>query len=264
MTKTPRQYSNNPHNNKYLSSDVILERTCEHCGKTIWVKNKSPYVYCTECANELKYTPIQLYTSDGKKYVSEKTKRIIKEKALKRVEEGIHKGWTSRNITSYPEQFWKTVLDNNNIKYNFNAVVPKQLLGLNDASSYFLDFLIGDNIDLEIDGKQHGYTERSQKDIQRDETLIKNGYIVYRIAWNEIVSEEGSKLMKQKIDKFLAWLKNTDKEEKYLQNYEVPTKYTYTCRICGKIIKTNTKKRHKYFYCSKECSNKGIHLPKNK
>lgn len=162
--------------------------------------------------------PIQLYTPEGKKYISEETKQIIKEKALKRIADGTHKGWVSRNVVSYPEQFWKKVLDNNGVKYNFNAPISKSLLGLDDASNYFLDFLIGDNIDLEIDGKQHEYEDRSEKDIQRDNLLIQNGYIVYRIVWNEIVSEEGSALMKQKIDRFLSWLKDNDKDKKYLRD----------------------------------------------
>lgn len=82
-------------------------------------------------------------------------------------------------------------------------VIPKSILGVNSVSMYFLDFLIGKNIDLEIDGKQHGYNERSEKDIERDEILIKNGYVVYRIAWNEITSDEGSSLMKEKSIVFL-------------------------------------------------------------
>lgn len=133
-------------------------------------------------------------------------------------------------------------------------MIPKSILGVNSVSMYFLDFLIGKNIDLEIDGKQHGYNERSEKDIERDEILIKNGYVVYRIAWNEITSDEGSSLMKEKIDRFLTWLNTVDKDKNYLQDYEVPTKYTYTCRVCGKIVKTNIKKRSKYFYCSRDCS----------
>lgn len=35
--------------------------------------------------------------------------------------------------------------------------------------------------------------------------LKKNGFIVYRIEWNEINSENGKQLMKTKIDKFLQW-----------------------------------------------------------
>lgn len=82
-------------------------------------------------------------------------------------------------------------------------MIPKSILGVNSVSMYFLDFLIGKNIDLEIDGKQHGYNERSEKDIEHDEILIKNGYVVYRIAWNEITSDEGSSLMKEKSIVFL-------------------------------------------------------------
>ena len=45
--------------------------------------------------------------------------------------------------------------------------------------------------------------------IQKDEDFISsNPYIVYRIEWNEINSEEGKQLMKEKIDKFLDFYNN--------------------------------------------------------
>jgi very-short-patch-repair endonuclease len=74
---------------------------------------------------------------------------------------------------------------------------------------YFLDFLIEKNnirIDLEIDGKQHKY--RVQHDLMRDEFLTANGYVVYRVEWNEINSESGKKLMKSKIDDFINFYNN--------------------------------------------------------
>lgn len=86
---------------------------------------------------------------------------------IKRVKDGRHKGWSSRNIESFPEKFFKQVLDNNNIKYQFNYSITKKSLGVNESSCYFLDFKIGDNIDLEIDGKQHEWKERKESDIKR-------------------------------------------------------------------------------------------------
>lgn len=84
--------------------------------------------------------------------------------------------------------------------------IRKSSLGLeHEAACYFLDFKLKNNIDLEIDGKQHKYQERKVKDIERDTLLKKNGWIIYRIEWNEISSEKGSKLMKKKIDDFLQW-----------------------------------------------------------
>ena len=61
---------------------------------------------------------------------------------------------------------------------------------------------------FEIDGKQHKYFERKESDKIRDGLLKKNEFIVYRIEWNEINSENGKQLMKTKIDKFLQWYNN--------------------------------------------------------
>ena len=115
---------------------------------------------------------------------------------------GTHVGWQSRNITSYAEQFWKQVLDNNNIEYQREVPVR------HNKANYFLDFVIAHNgrlIDLEIDGKQHTYEDRIQSDVIRDLYLTKQGYLVYRVAWNEISSELGKEQMSQKINDFLEF-----------------------------------------------------------
>lgn len=113
------------------------------------------------------------------------------------VKNGTFKPWQSRKITSYAENFWKTVLDNNNIKYQREFFFDKK---------YFLDFYIEvDNIkiDLEIDGKQHKYKDRKIHDIERDKYLENKDVVVYRIEWNDIKTEKGNKLMKEKIDGFV-------------------------------------------------------------
>lgn len=71
-----------------------------------------------------------------------------------------------------------------------------------------MDFFIEKNgvkIDLEIDGKQHLYEDRKIHDKERDEFLTEKGYIIYRVPWNEINSEEGKLLMKNKINDFLTF-----------------------------------------------------------
>jgi very-short-patch-repair endonuclease len=110
--------------------------------------------------------------------------------------EGRFQGWKSRNITSYAEKFWMTVLSNNGIEYTREKKIGK----------YFIDFYIknGDTvIDLEIDGKQHKYKDRHASDIERDKYLSSLGIIVYRVEWNSINTETGSSKMKLKIDQFL-------------------------------------------------------------
>ena len=146
----------------------------------------------------------QLYDCNGKRLYSEKVRQKWRDAQLKLVKEGRHKGWKSRNIKSYPEIFCENVLTNNGIK--FEREVP--------TMRYFLDFVIKKDdvvIDLEIDGKQHKYHDRLQHDKLRDKKLRENGYLVYRIDWNEINSKRGSLKMKYKINQFLWWYNHLQK-----------------------------------------------------
>ena len=161
-------------------------RNCVICGKIFeQPRLKSGRLSRTKvCSNECH---LQLKILNGKQ-----TYKKLKS-------EGRFKGWQSRNITSYPEQFWKQVLENNDISYKFNYKFDK----------YFLDFYIeidDRKIDLEIDGKQHKYQERLESDKTRDEFVKSQNIEVYRIDWNEINSDEGKNIMKNKIDKFLDYI----------------------------------------------------------
>lgn len=208
--------SNNPEHRKNCSkkntntmnnrSNIPLKHICIYCGKEIFAKYFHD-VYCYECAEKNNLPNLQLYDSTGKTIPSKKKIESARAVQKRLIAEGKHKGWQSRNLVSYPEQFWKKVLENNNIKYSFNHIVKKKDLGLNDASNYFLDFLIDNQIDLEIDGKQHKYPDRIESDKLRDTLLTKAGYIVYRIPWNEIKSEQGQNKMEEKIQSFLNFYK---------------------------------------------------------
>jgi len=126
-----------------------------------------------------------------------------------RISSGTHKGWQSRDVESYPETFFKKVLENNNIVYEFNKPIRKRDLGIDCDSNYFLDFYLPEtNIDLEIDGKQHSY--RQEHDKKRD-FFISKIYIVYRIKWESINTKSGKKYMKDEIDKFLNFYNSLDK-----------------------------------------------------
>lgn len=90
-------------------------------------------------------------------------------------------------------------MQNNNINYISEYYLDKK---------YFLDFYIVKNnveIDLEIDGKQHKYKDRLEHDKIRDEYIKSKNIVVYRIEWNEVNSEKGSLIMKEKIDNFLEF-----------------------------------------------------------
>lgn len=169
--------------------DLALERLgyskhriCPTCGKE-FIARKHSTIYCSrKCVSN-----------------SPEYKNRLKQIQLERVKQGIHSGWQSRNITSYPEKFWIKVLQNNNIPFEREKHVGQ----------YFLDFVISINnklIDLEIDGKQHKYQDRQLSDQIRDQFLSENGYHVYRIEWNEINSIKGKNIMKDKIEKFINYI----------------------------------------------------------
>lgn len=177
------------------------------------------YVVCPYC--ELRFGQIQakhlalhdksikdLFIDFGDEYkvVSDKTyyKKAEAGKAIqqKLLDSGTHKGWRFRNITSFAEQFWINVLDTNDIFYEREFTI------WHGSANYFLDFKLEHNgklIDLEIDGKQHKYEDRAKRDKIRDDFMQSAGYIVYRIPWNEISSEQGKMLMQQKINDFLEF-----------------------------------------------------------
>lgn len=183
----------NPFNAKYrdgyVNGDKYKERICEWCGKAYkpFLRKSGKITLARYCSKECGYNAM-----------CEKNVQ----KALERIEQGKHQGWKTRNIVSYPEKFWMGVLDNNLIPYIKEKYV---------FNKYFLDFFIEKNgvkIDLEIDGKQHLYEDRKLHDKIRDKLLTENGYVVYRIAWNEINSDEGKQTMKNKINDFLSFYNN--------------------------------------------------------
>lgn len=205
---------------KSFSSKVNREETNKKISKSLLnnknVKKKEiEYKKCKECNNDfLAIRKIRIFCSNkcSATYqkqlgnVASKLSLIVKEK----VKNGTHIGWQSRKIRSYAEKFFETVLINNGIKYDSEYKISKKELGLNEIANYFLDFyLIDYNIDLEIDGKQHEYTERKIKDKIRDEALIKNGYNVYRIKWKNPNNEENKNYIKNEIDKLLSYIKTS-------------------------------------------------------
>jgi very-short-patch-repair endonuclease len=99
----------------------------------------------------------------GKK-TSEETKKKLSDIMKKRVKEGKHKGWQSRNIKSYSEKFFVNVLKENGLDdYIFNFPIKKKSLGIDCNANYFLDFFFENKkLDLEIDGKQHEISERKK------------------------------------------------------------------------------------------------------
>lgn len=168
---------------KKLTKNICTE-TCKNCGKLLSFKNKTGY--CKDCY-------IKLPKSEESK---KKQSITMKSKGYPRW--NIH-----RNEPSYAEKFFMEVLNNNSILYDFDHHVKNH-----KNHFYILDFYIEKNnikIDLEIDGKQHKDPDRILHDHERDKYLKSKGYLIYRIEWNEINSDSGKQLMKNKINDFLIF-----------------------------------------------------------
>lgn len=179
--ETKQKISDGLNNSDKINHINKIKKYCVVCGNPLNFNNKSGY--CKNC-----YKPT-----------------ITEEQKLKQSETMKLRGYPRwnihRNEPSFAEKFFKKVLFNNNIQYEFDYNVE------NDKHHfYILDFYInkrGVKIDLEIDGQQHEWEERKIHDKIRDEFLTSLGYIVYRIKWNEITSETGKQSMKLKIDEFI-------------------------------------------------------------
>lgn len=164
-------------------------KICSICGKKFLPKltNSGRYSKTKYCSKEC--AKIDKIQNGHKAYEFSKSK-------------GLHKPWQSRKITSYPEKFWINVLTNNNIEFEREYYFNKK---------YFLDFYIKKGefmIDLEIDGSQHKREDHIKHDQIRDNYILNNGLIVYRVQWNDINSYSGKKMMREKINKFLEFYNN--------------------------------------------------------
>lgn len=147
----------------------------------------------------------KISVSSRGRVVSASTRRKISEAVRLSHREGRNKGWISRNIHSYAEEFWKSVLDTNGISYIQEFKVLKSSIGAPGGGCYFLDFLLEGNVDLEIDGKQHYELSRRLHDQSRDTYLESAGFRVYRIQYK---NPKNSLVVKEDIDRFLSWYRD--------------------------------------------------------
>lgn len=169
---------------------IPLNKThCKVCSVEFLPKRRGKGKHSSYCSNKCACVD----RKNNPEYI-----RKLKESHNKRVLDGTHAGWKSRNMPSYAELFFMDVLRSNGIEYEFEKHVGK----------YFIDFAINSkNIALEIDGKQHLQKERMESDKLKDEFLKSNGWKVYRIQWKSINSENGKLYIKTEIDKFLEFYK---------------------------------------------------------
>lgn len=119
------------------------------------------------------------------------------------IEKFTNSGYFSRNKLSYAEQFWKRVLDNNNVPYEHEFKVPNR----ERTAFYRLDFLIegkDGKIDLEIDGSQH--EKRPYKDIVRQIYLEELEYKVFRIKWVNPINDINKLIVNCQIQQMLDFI----------------------------------------------------------
>lgn len=113
--------------------------------------------------------------------MSAETKKKISESRIKFLRENPHMVPYKLNHyskgRSYAEEYWKTILDSNNLTYDEQYQI----------GPYQLDFaFVADKIDLEIDGDQHHLDQRVVKsDIRRNEYLGALGWKTIRIKWSD-------------------------------------------------------------------------------
>lgn len=150
---------------------------------------------CPICKEKFTYTPNRVRKTCGRKQCINSLLSLKQKEAF---ESGRNCGWMRRNKLSYAEKFWALVLDNNGISYEHDFAVKVE------NTHYLLDFKIGDNIDLEIDGKQHNYPDRAKHDSIRDERLKNLGYVIYRVKY---VDPKNSETVKNQVDCALEWIR---------------------------------------------------------
>lgn len=196
-----RQFSLETNKKRSISNKLAYEKNPELrkiCSDTAKRVNSSRDYSLMKGRHLSEETKAKISAANIGKKLSEETKEKCRQAQLKRVNNGTHKGWQSRNITSFAENFFIKVLANElpNVSY-----IREKHFG-----KYFLDFFFEEKaLDLEIDGKQHLYKERAESDKLRDEYLKNNNITVYRIPWNEINSEDGKNTMKEKIAAFIEF-----------------------------------------------------------
>lgn len=180
---------------------LFYEKICEFCKNSIQTRREKKMFCNRDC--QMKGL-----------WKRESYRNKILSSIDKRVKSGTHQGWTTRNILSYPERFFKKVLELNGFKGKFitNHPIKKRDLGIDCDACYFLDFYFPEfNLDLEIDGKQHKLIERADSDQKRDAALKENGYKVYRIEWKCLNKQSGKDHIKQEIKKFLEFMVHSPK-----------------------------------------------------
>ncbi len=167
--------------NKGLSYKVFIEKECLVCKKAFKTSNVKQRCCSIACSNK---------SEDHRKSAGRAIKLLCASGKMSR--------WSlGRKQLSYPEKYFKNILDFNKIKYEIDEPV----------GGYFIDFaLIDYKIALEIDGKQHEWPERKESDLRKDKLLSGNGWEVIRIKWRNPRTIEGKNYLVNEVSKLMEIL----------------------------------------------------------
>lgn len=176
-----------------LKKWINEKHKCEKCGKIMTEKYASG-----------RFCSIQCSKSFSSLSNNEQRKKNVQKSIIKAIEENRLIPTNANNRGNYVERYWEFVL---NTVYNLHTEkqykIKKELTDSNKNNHfYFLDILVENHIDLEIDGPYHD----SEKDKIRDKFLTDHGFIVYRT--NYINPKKHKEKVLLEIEKFVEFVKN--------------------------------------------------------
>ena len=160
-----------------------ITKCCPECSK-VFQTYKVPQIYCSgSCARKASWK-------------NEEYRNNLVSQVNQRVASGQHKGCASRAKLepSFPEKITIQILNELSIKLEREHKVDK----------WFIDFAdVNRKIAIEIDGKQHEWSERKASDEVKDAHLISQGWRVHRIKWKKLTVETRQEL-KNKLEEILT------------------------------------------------------------
>lgn len=190
--------------------NLIHDGSIGFCAKGYWTEDiKAAHRYkmnSTEVTSKLSKSLIKFY-KDNPDYPTESVRKKISEGIKRSIEKGKRPGYLSlERSESFPEKYWSEILDNLGISYIREFKIIKKDLDIEGRGCYFLDFLLPDNVDLEIGGSQHYGFDQHNHDIIRDNNLERAGYSVYRIRWrNPKIHQD---IISNDVREFIKWYSN--------------------------------------------------------
>lgn len=168
------------------------------------LKHKKPDYICPNCQKSFRPKKVIqqccsrscstiFYNKNMSDEQKKKISKMNRDRILSRYEQGdMRIGWQNRSRfgSSYPEQYFEQVLTERNIEFSREVRIGR----------WFIDFVLINNIALEIDGRQHKDEDRKRRDEEKDEYLISNGWKVFRINWTNPKSKTSKKYLMDKLE----------------------------------------------------------------